>query len=195
MQELAITVVLGSTRQGRFGDKPARWILGHLQRRAGVTAKLLDLRDFDMPFFDQVLPPSRRGDQRYPYESVERWTAEIGAADGFVMVTPEYNHAPPAVLKNAIDWVYGEWKRKAVAFVAYGGAAGARAVEHLRGIAVEVNLAPVRAAVHLPAAPILAHRQGGDVAAALAQSDAAATAMIDDLAWWAGALKRARDAD
>lgn len=192
MKQLAIAVILGSTRQGRFGDKPAQWIFGHLQERDGITAKLLDLRDFEMPFFDQQVPPTRRGDKPYPYESVQRWTAEIAAADGFVVVTPEYNHAPPAVLKNAIDWVGLEWKRKAVAFVAYGAAGGARAVEHLRGIAVECHLAPVRAAVHLPITALMAYRQGGDVMGALGESNASATGMIDDLTWWASALAVAR---
>jgi NAD(P)H-dependent FMN reductase len=189
---LDIAVILGTTRQGRFGEKPARWILSHLQRRADISARLLDLRDFAMPFFEEALPPSRRGDKPYAHDAVQRWTAEIAAADGFVIVTPEYNHGPTAVLKNAIDWVYAEWNRKPVGFVAYGGALGARAVEQLRTIAIEVQLAPIRAAVHVPTSVLMTHFQGGDATAGLAELVGPANAMVDDLVWWTTALKRAR---
>lgn len=189
---LDIAVIVGTTRQNRFGDKPAHWILSHLEQRAGVSARLLDLRDFAMPFFEEAVAPARRGTTAYAHEAVQRWTAAIAAADGFVIVTPEYNHGPTAVLKNAIDWVYAEWNRKAVGFVAYGGALGARAVEQLRTIAIEVQLAPIRAAVHVPTAVLMTHYKGGDVAAGLAELGGPATAMIDDLVWWTAALKRAR---
>jgi NAD(P)H-dependent FMN reductase len=119
-----ISVIVGSTRQGRFSEKPAQWILGHLKKRDDVEARLLDLRDFPMPFFDQPVPPAMPGRLPYENEVVQKWTAEIAQADGFVFVTPEYNFGPSAVLKNAIDWVYPEWNRKAAAFVSYGGAAG-----------------------------------------------------------------------
>jgi len=102
---ITISVIVGSTRQGRFSEKPAQWILQHLQKRNGIEARLLDLRDFPMPFFDQAVSPATPG--RAPYENgvVKRWTAAIAASDGFVFVTPEYNYGPSAVLKNAIDWV------------------------------------------------------------------------------------------
>jgi len=121
-----ISVIVGSTRQGRFSEKPAQWILQHLKNRDGVDARLLDLRDFPMSFFDQPVPPAMPGRPPYENEVVKRWTAEIARSDGFIFVTPEYNYGPAAVLKNAIDWVYPEWNRKAAAFVSYGGAAGAR---------------------------------------------------------------------
>src|SRR3979411_2482590 len=101
-----ISVIVGSTRQGRFSEKPAQWILQHLQKRDGIEARLLDLRDFPMPFFDQAVSPATRGRAPYENEVVKRWTAAIAASDGFVFVTPEYNYGPSAVLKNAIDWVY-----------------------------------------------------------------------------------------
>ena len=119
-----ISVIVGSTRQGRFSEKPANWILQHLKKRSGIDAQLLDLRDFPMPFFDQPVPPAMPGRPSYENEVVKRWTAKIARSDGFIFVTPEYNYGPSAVLKNALDWVYPEWNRKAVAFVSYGAAAG-----------------------------------------------------------------------
>src|SRR6266852_7561282 len=119
-----ISVIVGSTREGRFSEKPARWILQQLKKREGVDARLLDLRDFPMPFFDQPAPPAMPGRPPYQNELVQRWTAAIAQSDGFVIVSPEDNYGPSAVLKNAIDWVYPEWNRKAVGFVSYGSAMG-----------------------------------------------------------------------
>ena len=187
-----ISVIIGSTREGRFSEKPARWIFQHLKNRSGIDARLLDLRDFPMPFFDQPAPPAMPGRAPYEHDVVKRWTAAIAQADGFVLVTPEYNFGPPAVLKNAIDWVYPEWNRKAVAFVSYGGAMGARGVQQLRQTAIELQLAPVRSAVHIPVATLWAHFQSGDVDAGLAELEASAKTMIDDLLWWTAALKAAR---
>jgi multimeric flavodoxin WrbA len=111
-----ISVIVGSTRHGRFSEKPAEWILRHLKTRSDVDARLLDLRDFPMPFFDQPVSPATPGRPPYEHEAVKKWTAAIAKSDGFVIVTPEYNYGPAAVLKNALDWVYPEWHRKAVAF-------------------------------------------------------------------------------
>jgi NAD(P)H-dependent FMN reductase len=187
-----ISVIIGSTRQGRFSEKPAQWILQQLKKRDGIDARLLDLRDFPMPFFDQPVPPSAPGRAPYENESVKQWTAAIGASDGFVFVTSEYNYGPPAVLKNAIDWVYPEWNRKAAAFVSYGAVSGARSVQQLRETAIELQLAPVRSSVHIPVATLWAHFQGGDVDAGLAELEGRAGTMIDDLLWWTAALKAAR---
>jgi NAD(P)H-dependent FMN reductase len=168
-----ISVIIGSTREARFSEKPARWILQHLEKRDGVDARLLDLRDFPMPFFDQPLTPAMPGRPAFAHEAVQKWTAAIEDSDGFVFVTPEYNYGPPAVLKNAIDWVYPEWNRKAAAFVSWGSAAGVRAVQQLR--------------------ENMAHYQDGDVEAGLNELGAtAAGPMIDDLLWWTAALKTAR---
>ena len=187
-----ISVIVGSTRPGRFSEKPAQWILQQLQKRDGIEAKLLDLRDYPMPFFDQAVPPARPGREPYDNEVVKRWTAAIAASDGFVFVTPEYNYGPSAVLKNAIDWVYPEWNRKAAAFVSYGGAMGARSVQQLRENMIELQIAPVRSSVHIPVATLWAHYQGGDVDKGLAEIDKTAQTMIDDLLWWTTALKAAR---
>src|SRR5258708_10957405 len=103
---ITISVIVGSTRQGRFSEKPAQWILQHLQKRDGIDARLLDLRDFPMPFFDQPLTPAMPGCPPYENEVVKRWTAEIAASDGFAFVTPDYNYATSTVLINTIDSVY-----------------------------------------------------------------------------------------
>jgi NAD(P)H-dependent FMN reductase len=187
-----ISVIVGSTRQGRFSEKPAEWILRHLKKRSDVDARLLDLRDFPMPFFDQPVSPATPGRPPYEHEVVKKWTAAIALSDGFVFVTPEYNYGPAAVLKNAIDWVYPEWNRKAAAFVSYGSALGARSVQQLRETAIELQLAPVRSAVHIPVATLWAHYQGGDVDAGLAALEAPAGRLIDDLLWWTAAVKTAR---
>ena len=187
-----ISVIVGSTRQGRFSEKPARWIFQRVKNRGGVDARLLDLRDFPMPFFDQPVPPAMPGRPAYENEVVKKWTAEIARSDGFIFVTPEYNYGPSAVLKNALDWVYPEWNRKAAAFVSYGSAMGARGVQQLRLTAIELQLAPVRSSVYIPVATLWAHFQGGDVDAGLTELEAAAKTMIDDLLWWTAALKVAR---
>jgi NAD(P)H-dependent FMN reductase len=187
-----ISVIVGSTRQGRFSEKPAQWIFQRLKNRGGVDTRLLDLRDFPMPFFDQPVPPAMPSRPAYENEVVKKWTAEIARSDGFIFVTPEYNYGPSAVLKNALDWVYPEWNRKAAAFVSYGSAMGARGVQQLRLTAIELQLAPVRSSVYIPVATLWAHFQGGDVDAGLTELEGAAKTMIDDLLWWTAALKAAR---
>src|SRR6202167_4034851 len=190
---MKISVIVGSTRQGRFSEKPAQWILQQFQKREGIEAQLLDLLDFPIPFSDQPLPPAMPGRPPYEHEVVKKWTAQIAASDGFVFVTPEYNHGPSAVLKNAIDWVYPEWNRKAAAFVSYGSTMGARAVQQLRETAIEIQMAPIRSSVHIPVSTLWAHFQGGDVGKGLGELEKQANTMIDDLTWWTAALQAARE--
>jgi NAD(P)H-dependent FMN reductase len=186
-----ISVIVGSTRKNRFSEKPARWIAEQLRRR-NVETRVLDLRDYPMPFFDEAVPPATPGRPPYENEVVRKWTAEIAAADGFVFVTPEYNYGPPAVLKNAIDWVYPEWNRKAAAFVSYGSVTGARAVQQLRETMIEIQVAPVRPSVSVPTEALWTHFKGGDVSPSLDELEASAKTMIDALLWWTEALKTAR---
>jgi NAD(P)H-dependent FMN reductase len=190
---MTISVIVGSTRQGRFSEKPAQWILEHLHKREGIEARLLDLRDFPMPFFDQPMPPAMPGRPPYDRDVVKKWTAQIATSDAFIFVTPEYNYGTSAVLKNAIDWVYPEWNRKAAAFVTYGSAMGARGVQQLRETAIELQMAPVRSSVHIPVATLWAHFQGGDVEKGLTELEKQGNVMIDDLLWWTAALKNARE--
>src|SRR5579859_4925797 len=168
-QMTVISVIVGSTRQNRFGEKPARWIHEHLQKRSGVEARTLDLRDFPLPFFDEPVPPSSPGRPAYEHPVVKQWTTAIAESDGFIFVTPEYNYGTSAVLRNALDWVYPEWNRKAAAFVSYGAAMGARGVQQLRESAIELQLAPIRSAVYIPVATLWAHYKGGDVEAGLTE--------------------------
>jgi NAD(P)H-dependent FMN reductase len=191
-----ILVVLGSTRDGRYGDKPAHWITQRLGEHAELEPELVDLRDYPLPFFDQKVPPARRNLGDYGHDAANALSGKLAAADGFVLITAEYNHGPTAVLKNALDWAFKEWNRKPVTFVGYGSVGGARAVEQLRMIAVELEMAPIRRAVHLPTDVFMATRTLPAPAPreAFASAEASATLMVDDLVWWTKALKTARTA-
>src|SRR3979411_2315737 len=187
-----LSVIVGSTREGRFSEKPAKWILQHLKKREGGDARLRDFRDFPIPFFDQQATPAMPGRPPYKDEVVQRWTAAIAQSDGFVFVTPEYNYGHSPVVKHQTDWVYPEWNRKAVGFVSYGSAMGARGVQQLRETMIELQLAPIRSSVHIPVATLWAHYQGGDVDAGLAELGPPAGLLIADLRGWTAALKAAR---
>jgi len=145
-EPLQIGVILGSTRLGRFADKPAEWVMGLARKCEGATFELLDLCNYPMPFFDQPKSPLREPSKN---EVAQRWARKIDQLDGFIFVTGEYNHGIPAVLKNALDHVYAEFNRKPASFVGYGNAGGARAIEQLRLMLVELQVAPLRGAVHL----------------------------------------------
>ena len=190
---LNIKVIAGSTREGRFSDKAATWIAQEIKKQEGVIVDVLDLRDYDMPFFNEPVSPSFKKEP-YKNEAVARFTKKIEGGDAFVMVTPEYNHGTSGVLKNALDWIYPEWNNKPVAFVSYGSGGGARAIEQLRMNAVELQMAPIRAAVHIPGQqyfPVLFGKaEAKDLFAS--QSEKAET-MITQLLWWARALKKARE--
>ncbi|SOF02343.1 NAD(P)H-dependent FMN reductase [Streptomyces sp. OV198] len=141
-----IGIILGSTRPGRNGEAVARWVLDIASKRTDAEFELVDLLDYKLPHLDEALPPSLG---QYSQPHTREWADKIASFDGFIMVTPEYNHSTSGVLKNAIDYLYAEWNNKAVAFVSYGGAGGARAVEHLRLIAGELQMADVRSQVAL----------------------------------------------
>ena len=139
-----IGIILGSTRPGRNGEAVAKWVLEIAQRRTDAEFELIDLADYPLPHLDE---PGSAAWGTYQNEHTKQWSAAIDGFDGFVFVTPEYNHSTSGVLKNALDYLYTEWNNKAAAFVSYGGVGGARAVEHLRLIASELQLATVRAQV------------------------------------------------
>ena len=189
---LVIKIIVGSTRQNRFGDKPATWIAQIARQRPEMQIEVLDLREWPFPFFESPMPPSMVKDGAYTQDLVKAWAKKIGEADGYIVVTPEYSHSIPAVLKNALDVVFAEWNRKAIGFVAYGGMGGARAVEHLRQIAVELQMAPLRAAVHIPQPWNLLAEDGSLKTGALEPFQSSADTMLDQLIWWAQALKTAR---
>ncbi|GAC1375976.1 MAG: NAD(P)H-dependent oxidoreductase [Pseudarthrobacter sp.] len=144
-----IAILAGSTRPGRRSRQVADWVLDRAASRGGAEFVLLDLADFNLPLLDEPMPPSRGN---YQHEHTRNWAHIISGFDGFIFVTAEYNHSVPGVLKNALDFLYGEWNNKAVGFVSYGSAGGVRAVENLRLIAGELQMADVRAQVALPLA-------------------------------------------
>jgi NAD(P)H-dependent FMN reductase len=183
-----IAIILGTTRQGRFGERPARWLHELAAARGDAEYELVDLRDYKMPLFDEPKSPAAEP-ARHP-EAV-RFREAVDRSDGFVLVTAEYNHGPPASLKNALDHVYHEWGRKPVAFVSYGGVGGARAVQQLRLICVELQLAPLRNGVGIGRPDFGQLMQGKDFAEFPHLAKAAET-MLDDLMWWTHALKTAR---
>jgi NAD(P)H-dependent FMN reductase len=189
-----IKVILGSTRPDRFGEKPARWVAERLGARGDLDVELVDLRDYPLPFYEAAVPPARAG-RAYDDPATRRWGQKIDEADGFVVVTPEYNHGYPAALKNAFDHTFPEWQRKPVSFVGYGGVGAARAIEQLRQVAVEMEMAPLRHAVHvLPDLMLPAMRAPAYDPELFAPLEPRLTLLGDDLAWWATALATARAA-
>jgi NAD(P)H-dependent FMN reductase len=187
---LQIGVVLGSTRIGRFANKPAEWVMGLAQKCEGARFELVDLRDYPMPFFDQPKSPLREPSKN---EVVQRWARKVGELDGFVFVTGEYNHGIPAVLKNALDHVYAEFNRKPATFVGYGNAGGARAIEQLRLTLIELQVAPLRGAVHLSREQFMGMLLDGKSFADFASLGRTGEAMLSELVWWAEALRAGRE--
>ncbi len=188
-EPLRIGIIIGSTRVGRFADKPAQWVMGLGENCAGVTFELVDLRDYPMPFFDQPKSPLRESSKN---EEARRWARKLDELDGFVFVTGEYNHSIPAVLKNALDHVYAEFNRKPATFVGYGNAGGARAIEQLRLMLVELQVAPLRAAVHLSREQFVGLLLDGKTFADFPPLRQAGEAMLTELVWWAEALRCGR---
>jgi NAD(P)H-dependent FMN reductase len=154
---LTMHVIIGSTRQNRFSEKPARYIFDELKKKENIQVELIDLRDWPLPFYDEVVSPAvNKGN--YSNELGKKWAVKVGEADGYIMVTPEYNHGYSAVLKNALDWVFPEWNGKPVGFVSYGNVGGARAIEQLRQVVIELEMVPIRSAIHIPTEVYLAVR-------------------------------------
>jgi NAD(P)H-dependent FMN reductase len=141
-----IGIIIGSTRPGRNGEAVARWVHDVAAQRTDAEFELVDLLDYKLPHLDEAYPPSLG---QYTEPHTLEWAKTIASFDGFVMVTPEYNHSTSGALKNAIDFLYAEWNNKAVGFVSYGSVGGTRAVEHLRLIAAELQMADVRSQVAL----------------------------------------------
>ena len=191
MTKPKIGIIISSTRQTRFGDKPARWIYDLAASRGDIDVELLDLRDFPMPFFDEVASNAWAPTQN---EVGQRWQKKVAEFDGFIIVAAEYHRGPTGVQKNAHEYAYVEWNRKAVGFVGYGSVGGARAVEQLRTISVELQMAPIRTGVHIQGADFMAVWQQGKDIRELTHLQPNATAMLDELVWWTSALKTAREA-
>lgn len=186
MSELKIAVILGSTRPGRRGKAVADWVLEQAATRSDASYELVDLVDYPLPHLDEAVPPSMGA---YAGDHTKAWAAKIAGYDAFVFVSPEYNHSTSGVLKNAIDYLYREWNNKAAAFVSYGSLGGARAIEHLRGIASELQIAHVRTQLSFS---LFTDFENFSVFKPGPQHTTGATAMFDQLESWATALKTVR---
>jgi len=193
MSKPKIAVIVGSIRPTRFGDKPAKWIADHVAARGDVDVEIVDLKDYPLPLFDAAASDFW---MPTPNEVAAKWQAKLAEFDGYVIVTAEYNRSIPGALKNAIDWAYKPFIRKAVGYVAYGGVGGARAVEHLRGVMNELQAVSVRHAVHIGGsdfAPLMMGQQKWDDVKG--KFDMFVPDLLDNLVWWTNATRTARTAD
>lgn len=183
---LKIAIILGSTRPGRNGEAVAKWVTELAKKRTDAEFELVDLKDFNLPLLDEPVPPSQG---QYSKPHTKAWAAKIASFDAFVFVTPEYNHGTSGALKNALDFLYAEWNNKAAGFVSYGSAGGARAVEQLRLIMAELQVATVRAQVMLS---LFTDFENFSVFKPAAHHEKSVTAMLDQVVAWGGALKTLR---
>lgn len=191
MAKPRIGVIIGSTRPGRFGDKPAAWIAERAKATGEFDIELIDLRDYKLPFFDEQMSPAWAPSKD---ETAQEWQKKIASLDGFIITAAEYNRSPTGVLKNALDYAYNEWNNKPVAFVGYGGVGGARAVEQLRLIAVELQMAPIRNGVHIVWADYARIAAGEVTFDDLPHLVQASDDMLKQFGWWTKALTAARNA-
>jgi NAD(P)H-dependent FMN reductase len=184
---LRVAIILGSTRPGRNGEAVAKWAFEIAKKRRDAEFELVDIKDFNLPLLDEPMPPLF-GQYTQPHSKT--WSAKIASFDAFVFVTPEYNHGTSGALKNAIDFLYNEWINKSAGFIGYGGAAGTRAVEHLRLVMAELQVATVRAQVGLS---LLTDFEHFSVFKPASHHEGAVNAMLDQVIAWGGALKTLRE--
>lgn len=182
-----IQIIVGSIREGRMAKPVSDWVHHIALSREDMSAELVDLKEWDLPMFALSKGPIM-GDYQDPLQ--QRWAAKIAEGDCYLFVSPEYNHGYSAALKNALDYLYGEWVRKPASFVAYGGVKGARSVEQLRLVLVELQMAPLRDALHIQRLwdKVNDGRFAGD------EKDAKQLHKVfDELLWWGTALRGARE--
>jgi NAD(P)H-dependent FMN reductase len=183
---IKIAIILGSTRPGRNGEAVAKWVHEIAGKRTDAQFELVDIKDFNLPLLDEPAPPSMG---QYSKPHTKAWAAKIGSFDAYVFVAPEYNHGISGALKNAIDFLFAEWNNKAAGFVSYGGAGGARAVEHLRLVLAEVQMATVRNQVLLS---LFTDFENYSVFKPDSRKETSVNEMLDQLIAWGGALKTLR---
>jgi NAD(P)H-dependent FMN reductase len=182
-----IQVIVGSVREGRRAKPVADWVCQQAASRSDCSVELVDLKDWDLPLMSLAKPPIM-GDYEDPMQ--QRWAEKVKRADGYLFVSPEYNHGYTAALKNALDYLYAEWQRKPASFVTYGGVAGARRVEQLRLVLIELRMAPLRDALHITNI----HSKLSDGTFVGDPTDASQlSGVLDDLLWWSRALSAARN--
>lgn len=189
---IKIALIVGSTRPQRFADVPAHWIAQGAATRSDIRLETLDLRDYALPFYREPMSPLASNGV-YTDPAAEAWRKKIGEFDGFIATVAEYNHGPTAVLKNALDSAFREWNRKPIGFVGYGGAGGVRAIEQLRGVAVELQMAPIKAEVNIGMEPFIGILMQGKTLDDYDHLLKARETLFDQLAWWGNTLKAGRD--
>lgn len=187
-----IGIIISSTRDTRFADKPAEWIHSIASSRDDLVPELVDLRDFPLPFFNEVASNAWAPTQN---EVGLRWQEKMATFDGYIFITAEYNHSITAVLKNALDYAYVEWNRKPAAFVGYGSVGAARAIEQLRLICIELQMAPTRTGVHIQGSDFYAVARQGKSLTELEYLQPNVKSMLDELVWWTNTLKAGREAN
>lgn len=183
---LKLAIIIGSTRPGRVGESVGKWVHDIAQKRTDAAYELVDVADFNLPLLDEPVPPSMG---KYSKDHTKKWAAKIGSFDGYVFVTPEYNHGICGALKNAIDFLFAEWNNKAAGFVGYGSAGGVRAVESLRLVMAEVQVATVRAQVMLS---LRTDFENHTVFKPAAHHEKTVNEVFDQVVAWSGALKVVR---
>lgn len=183
---MKIAVIIGSTRPGRAGKDVADWYLSQAEGKSDLEFDVIDLADVNLPFLDEVMPPAMG---QYQNQHTKDWAEKIAGYDGYVWVTSEYNHAPPASLLNAISFLFAEWNRKPVAFVGYGNMGGARAIEQLRMVAGELEMADIRLAIGIRS-PWAMKDDDGNIKPELVYNDVGE--QVKQLEWWTKTLKAAR---
>ncbi|MFD0731836.1 NADPH-dependent FMN reductase [Planotetraspora mira] len=185
-----LAIIVGSVREGRFGPVVASWVADQARAHGGFDVNVVDLAQVEIPLALPAAPPKFAGDNYPRPEGMAALTSALEAADAFIVVTPEYNHSYPASLKAAIDWHFTQWTAKPVAFVSYGGAAGGRhAVLHLENVLTELHAVTIRDGLAFPNY-FTAWQDGRPLDP---EASGYAKTLLDQLAWWAGALRLARE--
>lgn len=183
---IRIAIIIGSTRPGRKADSVAKWVHGIAQQRGDAEYEIVDIKDYNLPLLDEPVPPSQG---KYSQQHTKTWAAKVASFDGYVFVTPEYNHGTSGALKNAIDFVYAEWNNKAAGIVSYGSVGGARAAEHLRLVMGELQIADVRAQVMLS---LFTDFENFTTFKPAAMHEKSVNTMLGQVVAWSGALKTLR---
>ncbi len=184
---IKVGIVIGSTRPGRNAEQVAHWVFENAKKRGDAHYELVDLKDFNLPLLDEPVPPSMG---KYSKPHTKAWAEKVASLDAFVFVSPEYNHGMSGALKNAIDFVYAEWNNKAAGFVSFGSAGGARAVEQLRGVMGEVQVADVRQQVLFS---LYNDFENFSVLKPNAMHETTLATLLDQLVAWGGAMKKLRE--
>lgn len=189
---IKIQIIIGSTRDARYADKVTNWVYDHAKKDKRMEVEIVDLKDYPLPFYNDPIPPKGiKGNYNNP--TAKKWVKKVSEADAYIFISPEYNHGYSAVLKNALDYPYYEWNNKPAAFVSYGATAnGARAVEQLRQVVIELQMAPIQAGVHIALMQRPFDEQGKMTLPHYEYYMKSLNTLFDQIVWWGEALLAAR---